>query len=147
MRILHLSDSSLPDRRVERSALSAVKKNHECYFAGPHNNKSQTLNGHLFKESFPVSWSPEVKLHLPHYWEKTKSEIAKIINQVNPHLVHAHDVFAGKTCLEIGFPFVYDSHEYWSQGMPLKLERRGLQILALKHLVARNYGLKLWLKW
>ena len=146
MRILHLSDSPLPDRRVERSAMSAVKRNHECYFAGPY-NKSQTLNEYLFKESFPVSWSPEVKLHLPHYWEKTKSEIEQIVNQVNPHLIHAHDVFAGKTCLEMGFPFVYDSHEYWSQGMPLKLERRGLQILALKHLVAKHYGLKLWSKW
>lgn len=49
-------------------------------------------------------------------------------------LIHAHYVFAGKMCLEMGFPFVYNSYEYWSQGMPLKLERRGLQILALKHL-------------
>jgi len=146
VRILHLSDSSLPDRRVERSAMSAVKKKFECYFAGP-SSKSHTLNRHLFKKSFRVSWSPEVKLHLPYYWEKTKTEIKQIVNQINPRLIHAHDVFAGKMCLEMDFPFVYDSHEYWSQDMPLKLERRGLQILALKHLVARHYGLKLWSKW
>ena len=146
MRILHLSDSTLPDKRVERSAMSAVKKSHECFFAGSVRD-GIAPDRRVFKEIFSISWSPAAKLHLPHYWGGLISEVRKVVDLTAPNLIHAHDVFAGKVCLEIGVPFIYDSHEYWSQDMPLKLERRGLQILALKHLVARQYGLKLWSKW
>lgn len=146
MRVLHLSDSSLPDRRVERSSMSVKKSANICYFAGL-NPKPSDMDRKLYDEIFHISWSPQVKLHLQPFWNGVKSEIIEIIKEVDPHLIHAHDVFAGKMCKEIGIPFVYDSHEFWSKEMPLKLVRRGLQILAVKHMVAKSFGLNLWTSW
>ena len=146
MRILHLSDSSLPDRRVERSALSATNRNHTCYFAGLDPNPT-IFDRQLFREIFDISWSPQGKLHLPPFWDQIKSEVKEVIDEVDPHLIHAHDVFAGKICKEIGSPFVYDSHEFWSKDMPLKLVRRGLQVLSVKRVIARSFGLNQWANW
>jgi len=146
VRILHLSDSSLPDRRVERSAISAVKRGHKCFFAGS-TREGIAPDRYVFKETFSISWSPARKLHLPHFWGGLVSKVKEIIDYTNPHLIHAHDVFAGKVCLEIGVPFVYDSHEFWSKDMPLKLVRRGLQVLSVKRIIARSFGLNQWANW
>lgn len=125
--------------------MSATERNHVCYFAGSH--PSPSFEGHTFEKTFHVPWSPEAKLHLPYYWDKVKAKVSDIVKEVDPDIIHAHDVFAGRVSKEICFPFVYDSHEYWSIDMPLKLVRRGIQILALKHFIARSFGLKLWAKW
>jgi glycosyltransferase involved in cell wall biosynthesis len=64
---------------------------------------------------------------------------------VDPDIVHAHDVFAGKMCLELGFPFIYDSHEYWNPIIPLKYYNS--LIYDLKKWVSNNYAKELWGKW
>ena len=126
--------------------MSAKKRGNTCFFGGLKPNPS-TLDKKIFKEIFNLSWSPQAKLHLPPHWERVKKEIEEIVETVDPHLIHAHDVFAGKMSKEIGAPFVYDSHEYWNKDMPLKLVRRGLQILSLKHMIARTFGVSMWDHW
>jgi glycosyltransferase involved in cell wall biosynthesis len=40
----------------------------------------------------------------------------KIIDEVRPDIIHAHNVFSAKMAKEIDvYPIVYDNHEYWSK--------------------------------
>ena len=40
----------------------------------------------------------------------------KVIDQVRPDIIHAHNVFSAKMAKEIDkYPIVYDNHEYWSK--------------------------------
>jgi len=126
--------------------MSVNKKGNTCFFGGLRPRPS-TLDKQLFKEIFDLSWNPQVKLHLPPFWNNVKREIKDIIDKVDPDIIHAHDVFAGKMSKEIGIPYVYDSHEFWNKDMPLKLVKRGLQVLSLKHLIARTFGVGMWDNW
>jgi glycosyltransferase involved in cell wall biosynthesis len=40
----------------------------------------------------------------------------QVFREVNPDIVHAHNIFSAKMAKEIGgYPIVYDNHEYWSK--------------------------------
>ncbi len=144
MEILHLSHSSLPDKRVERSAYTAKKYGHVCHFAGSNPQPSE-LDKILFKEIINTYWSPLVKLHTPILWKQLKNKIKKIIQQLNPDIIHAHDVFAGRICLELESPFIYDSHEYWTPIIPLKYNASSFY--HLKKWVSTNYAKQKWGVW
>jgi glycosyltransferase involved in cell wall biosynthesis len=144
MIILHLSHSSLPDRRVQRSANTANKKGHSCYFAGK-NPRPNRIDKSLFKEFYHIPWYSLVKLHPPILWNKLKMIVEEVLSEVQPDIIHAHDVFAGKMCLDLDFPFIYDSHEYWNPVIPLKYNNS--LVYDIKKWVSNNYAKELWGKW
>lgn len=131
--------------RVERCAYTDVKNGHQCYFAGLSVNK--TLDETLFTSSFYIPWRPLAKLHFPYFWNKLKGKVKEAINKFKPDIVHSHDVFAAKACHELGVPMVFNSHEYWSEETIVKVVKRGLSPLWLKHYVVQRYGLGLWSRW
>lgn len=49
------------------------------------------------------------------YWNQIKRQVQKAMEEVKPDIIHAHDIYPAKMALELGLPFVYDDHEYWSK--------------------------------
>ena len=49
------------------------------------------------------------------YWHYVKKQIGKVIKEVKPDIVHAHNIFSAKIISEFELRFIYDDHEYWSQ--------------------------------
>lgn len=119
MRILHLSDSSLPDWRIEKAAYSSKRKGDEVYFGGinPFNHKS------VFDKVYQVNWSSKARNKFPFYWNSVKKQISNIIKEVKPDIIHAHNIFSATIVNEIDdYPLVYDNHEYWAMYTKTQLE-------------------------
>jgi len=107
-----LSDDGLPDWRVEKSAITASKLGHEVIFGG---KSSPAYKGCTFNKIYEINWTARARMGLPFYWRPIKKIIDVIIREVKPDIVHAHNIFSAKMCLELKTPFVYDDHEFWSK--------------------------------
>jgi hypothetical protein len=83
---------------------------HELLFLGGTPIQSQGLNA--FSETFyePITNSFRVSLE-PSF----KRRWLKRIDQIQPDVVHAHDIIAAAMMLDSDYPVVYDDHEYWSR--------------------------------
>ena len=167
MRILHLSHESLPDWRVEKSAITASKLGHEVIFAGrkPSNDYSRKT----FSKIFEINWTAKARMGIPFYWHSVKRQVQRIIKQVNPDIVHAHNIFSAKMISELELPFVYDDHEYWSKHSKLliemannndhfflqdKIKDRKNQLFGIiastkkiRRRLINNYAIRLWTDW
>jgi hypothetical protein len=56
------------------------------------------------------------KISNPYEWFKIKSQINKILDEIRPDIIHAHNVLSARLVQEVGkYPFIYDNHEYWSK--------------------------------
>jgi glycosyltransferase involved in cell wall biosynthesis len=120
-KILHLSDGSLPDWRIEKAAISSKNRGYEVYFAGlkPESNYKRSI----FSQIFNLSWNPKARYRLPYQWHTLKKQMKKIIAEVRPDIIHAHNVFSAKMAKEIdSYPIVYDNHEYWSKFLVYQYE-------------------------
>lgn len=121
MKILHLSHSSLPDWRIEKSAISAQKSGHEAFFAGERSRDGYASSA--FSKILEVDWMVGFKvdrvsagmLGIQPYWNQIRKQVQKAIEEVRPDIIHAHDIYPAKMALELDLPFVYDDHEYWSK--------------------------------
>jgi glycosyltransferase involved in cell wall biosynthesis len=109
-----LSDGSLPDWRIEKAAISSKNRGYYVYFAGlkPLSNYSRNT----FSQMFSLNWNSKARYRLPYQWYTLKKQMKKIIDEVRPDIIHAHNVFSAKMAKEIDvYPIVYDNHEYWSK--------------------------------
>ncbi len=162
MRILHLSDNSLPDWRIEKSAISASNIGHEIFFGG---NDSINYGNRIFSKIYTINWTAKARLGISTSWHYLKKEVGKVIKEVKPDVVHAHNIFSAKMVSEFGLPFIYDDHEYWSQyskiisemaytfsrkdKSPTNILRRfaiGLPV-KLKRIIMNRYASHLWTNW
>jgi hypothetical protein len=163
MRILHVSHESLPDWRIEKSALTASNLYHEVIFAGKVSN-SYTRN--TFSKIYNIGWSVKARLGLPFYWHSVKKQLEGVIKETRPDVIHAHNIFSAKMVSEFGIPFVYDDHEYWSRlSMQLReivpkketLENRSRKGTSLKNMLNQMvkfrrvllnaYASRVWTRW
>jgi hypothetical protein len=120
LRILHLSHEGLPDWRIEKSALTAIKNGHEVVFAG---SKSQMRYGRkTFSKVYEINWTAKARYGIPFYWNAVKKQVARVIGEAKPDIIHAHNIFSAKMLCEFEIPFVYDDHEYWSKHSQLLIE-------------------------
>ena len=110
MRILHISDDPLPDARVEKMAYLSKRRGWETFFAGP-GFRSFALNEEVFDGLHYVPWNRYVRLGLRPFFQRTKKRLRRIIEELKPDIIHAHDVFAAKMASDLGYPFVFDDHE------------------------------------
>src|SRR5690606_21346391 len=69
------------------------------------------------------------------YWNQIKKQVEKAIEETRPDIIHAHDIYPAKMALELGLPFVYDDHEYWSKHTSLVRTDRSSS--SFKNLVKR----------
>ena len=155
MKILHLSHESLPDWRIEKSAISALNNGDDVAFAG---NGSKNYPGTTFSEVHSIVWTAKARFGIPFYWDSVKRQLERIIKKSRPDIVHAHNLFSAKMISEFGIPFVYDDHEYWSLHVKLLEEMAGLDkrkgvenLLDLPRRIRRRfinkYAVHLWTKW
>jgi len=155
LRILHFSNDSLPDWRVEKSAISASNFGHEVVFAG---EKLLNYNRKTFSKIYEIRWSSRARRGIPFYWHSVKKQVERVIREVRPDIVHAHDLFPAKMISEFGLPFVYDDHEYWSKCLKIaEMNENSSQSLAgglprkVARKLARNllnqHAIRLWTNW
>ncbi|HJU80102.1 MAG TPA: glycosyltransferase [Nitrososphaeraceae archaeon] len=111
MKILHISDDGLPDWRVEKSALTAKKAGHELFFAGRLKNRAKYT---IFSEVHRVNWTAGGMVGIPYYYHRVKKQIEKLVNQIRPDIVHAHNIGSAKISYDLGLPAVFDNHEYFA---------------------------------
>jgi glycosyltransferase involved in cell wall biosynthesis len=152
-----LSHESLPDWRVEKAAITASKNGHEVVFAGksPQNYITKT-----FLKVYGIDWTAKARYGIPVYWGYVKKQVASIIRDAKPDIVHAHNIFSAKMMSEFNIPFVYDDHEYWSSHAKLLKEIISNPLLTseMTHLVKdrflrvrrsliNSHIIRLWSKW
>jgi glycosyltransferase involved in cell wall biosynthesis len=112
LKILHLSHESLPDWRIEKSAITASNLGHEVFFAG---RVSNAYPRDSFSKSYEINWTAKARLGIPFYWHSVRKQFDKVLKETKPDVIHAHNIFSAKMVSEFGVPFVYDDHEYWSK--------------------------------
>lgn len=117
--MLHVSHESLPDWRVEKSAITGLKLGYRVSFAGKPGNNT---NGTKFAKIYEIEWNSKARLGIPYYWEKVKKQLKNVLKQEAPDLVHSHNLYSAKLISELGVPFVFDDHEYWSMSSKILLE-------------------------
>ncbi len=116
LKILHLSDSGLPDWRIEKAGFTGLRNGYQVFFAGKSSNNSNSI----FTKVFPVEWTSRARRGIPFYWHSVKKQVAKVLKEVNPDIVHAHDIFSSKIASQLDVSMVYDDHEYWSHLVKVK---------------------------
>jgi glycosyltransferase involved in cell wall biosynthesis len=162
MRILHVSHESLPDWRIEKSAIAAANLDNEVFFAG---RVSHSYARNVFSKIYKIDWSAKARHGLPFYWRSVQRQLEKVLHESNPDVIHAHNIFSAKMVSEFGIPFVYDDHEYWSRlSMLLReiaqknrtlkdksgedfLEDMLKQLTKIRRAVINAYAIRLWTRW
>ena len=139
LKILHLSHESLPDWRVEKSALTGLSVGHQVLFAGRKISGSYDRN--IFAKIFEMNWTAGARYGIPVYWRSVKKQFEKIIRDSRPDIVHAHNIFSAKLVSEFGIPFVYDDHEYWSKSSKIlkEIEYQNSEAYRLRKLQLTDY--------
>jgi glycosyltransferase involved in cell wall biosynthesis len=160
---LHVSHESLPDWRIEKSAITASNLGHEVFFAG------RVSNAYLrdsFSKSYEIIWTAKARLGIPFYWHSVRKQFDKVLKETKPDVIHAHNIFSAKMVSEFGVPFVYDDHEYWSKLSILLNEMldRGVRIrdkpmtpdshtsaldylTKIRRVLINTYAVRLWTSW
>jgi glycosyltransferase involved in cell wall biosynthesis len=110
MKILHVSHESLPDWRIEKSAITAASMNNEVFFVG---RVSNSYTRKTFSKIYEISWGAKARFGLPFYWHSVKKQLERVLKETRPDVVHAHNIFSAKMVSEFEIPFVYDDHEFW----------------------------------
>jgi len=86
------------------------KEGHQIIFLGGKPTKYQNLGAfervHYLplKNDFDVTFNPFMKRK----W-------LKVIDQLKPDVIHAHNPIVGHFLLDTDYPVIYDDHEYWSK--------------------------------
>ncbi len=120
IRVLHLSHNNLPDVRVEKEAITLARNGVECFFAG---GKALSFSYKInpFKRNYELFFDKMAILGINPWWDKLKLRLKQIISICKPDIIHAHNIIAARLALELGFPFIYDDHEYWSENAKAKI--------------------------
>ncbi len=119
-----MSDYGLPDWRIEKSAISALNRSYQVFFAG----LPSRISNHTFSEVYELDWTPRARRAIPYYWYCVKKQLKRIINEVRPDVVHAHNIFSAKMISDFDIPFVYDDHEYWPSYVERQIESYNLEL-------------------
>ena len=133
MKVLHLSDYGLPHRRIEKSAITGLNHGYRVFFAGksPSNDYNDSK---IFEKSFPLTWPtnnynkvllvPYIVLGKTSIWNSVKKQISKILEEIRPDIVHAHNLLCAKLISEFDVPMIYNDHEFWSVFIKRKYESK-----------------------
>ena len=112
LKVLHISESSLPDWRIEKSAITAKREGYDVFFAGQ--KKREDYLNDIFNKIYEIEINITAKYKFPFYYQIVKKKINNIIKEIRPDIIHAHNIFCGKIATEFDIPFVFDDHEYSS---------------------------------
>ncbi|MDR4512291.1 MAG: glycosyltransferase [Nitrososphaeraceae archaeon] len=159
MKILHISHHGLPDWRIEKSAITAMKEGHRVFFAGELSTKP--IYDSIFEKKyniiFPNTNNYPKKLLIPYIllgrtsiWNSAKKQVKKILDELRPDIIHAHNLIAAKLISEYDIPMVYNDHEYWPVYIQRQLKSRlqnNKSIFKQKRDFLYKRLIKIWSKW
>ena len=104
------------------------------------------------------SWIPGVSLGNSIHSYTIRKQIQRVITEVRPDVVHAHNLFAAKMMAELKqIPFIYDAHETWS--LVIRRQKEAASIEGLMHFIREgkiryagsrsltHFRSRLWTKW
>jgi glycosyltransferase involved in cell wall biosynthesis len=162
VKILHFSESSLPDWRIEKAALTGLKNGHEVFFCGSNSDKYKR-DFTIFSRIYNLTWTNYGMRGLPYYWHQVKKQFNKIIQEVKPDIIHAHNVMSAKMASEFKMSIVFDDHEYWDNYSKIRSEnydngssddKKLTTKLTLRRIIRETsrdflikYSNKLWVNW
>ena len=159
MKILHVSHSGLPDWRVEKSAITGSNYGYRVFFAGM-DSSDINYDSKIFEKLYNIDWPdsnyPKKQL-LPYIlfgkrsiWISVKKQIKKILEELRPDIIHAHNLLSAKLISEFDVPMIYNDAEYWSVYIKrlntTKLTRDN-KISSKKKNFVYNRITKIWSKW
>jgi glycosyltransferase involved in cell wall biosynthesis len=155
LKVLHISDSGLPDWRIEKSAITAKKEGYDVFFAGEQNNHK--YKNFIFNKIYQIHWNFRAKYKFPFFYQILKKKINNVIQEIRPDVIHAHNIFPAKIASESDIPFVFDDHEYSSMHGKViyesfkirqsldKSKKNKIRWIARKSL--KRYMSNLWTEW
>ena len=97
---------------MKNLALQTLNHGHEVVFAGKNSVEYQT---NTFSKKYVIDWTERSRRGFPFYWHSVRKQVDKVVREARPDIVHAHNVFSAKIISELGWPHIYDNHEYWSE--------------------------------
>ncbi len=122
MKVLHLADGPR-NIRAERAALVAKKEGINTHFIAG-NVTEDLIKKSIFKKKHFINLTP--KNHLLMDLKDFEKSLSEFIEEVNPDIIHSHNIFMGKIAKKTGLPYLYDDHELWSQKIKC-FKRTGLR--------------------
>lgn len=157
MKILHVSESGLPDWRIEKAAITGYEDGkNQVFFCGC-GTSNYLREFKVFSKIYEIIWTDNAMRGFPFYQNKVKKQIKKIVEEIRPDIIHAHNIFAAKVTSDFGIPLVFDNHEFWKIYSKVRLEkdlqlsntkkyqrnpiRRSLREIIIK------YSANSWIKW
>jgi len=160
MIILHVSHLGLPDWRVEKCAITGSNYGYKVFFAGM-NSYNKNYDSKIFEKFFKLDWPdsnypkkqfvPYILFGKTSIWKSVKKQTKKIIEEVRPDIIHAHNLPSAKLISEFDVPMIYNDHEYWSVYIKrlntTKLIKENNKISNRKKNFVFNRITKIWSKW
>ncbi|NHJ04809.1 MAG: hypothetical protein EAX90_08295 [Candidatus Heimdallarchaeota archaeon] len=112
-KVLMVTHTMLPDHRIDREAKILAEKNFQVYIicTGYKREPSQ-----VYTKVFTIQLDNFEKSLLPYFARKAAKRYEKIIKEIKPDIIHAHDIMAAnivRFVIPKGVKFVYDTHEDW----------------------------------
>src|ERR687897_3877448 len=160
MKILHISHLGLPDWRVEKSAITGSNHGYKVFFAGIDFSKIN-YDSKIFEKLFKLDWPdsnypkkqffPYILFGKTSIWISVKKQIQKILEELRPDIIHAHNLLPAKLMSEFDIPMIYNDHEYWSvyikRKYESKLSNNNNRISGKIKNFVYNRITKIWSKW
>lgn len=160
MKVLHVSQLSLPDSRVEKSAITGLNHGYRVFFAGM-SSPELPKSSKVFEKIYTLDWPstnypkgllvPYILFGKTSIWISVKKQIEKILQELRPDIVQAHNLLSAKIISEFDVPMIYNDHEYWSVYIKRKYEAKILnnnnKILKQIKNYVYNRIIQIWLKW
>ncbi|NHJ48129.1 MAG: glycosyltransferase family 4 protein [Asgard group archaeon] len=113
MKILMTTHTKLPDNRIDREAKSLAQQGFSVYIicVGLKREVSD-----VYTKVYTVELSNREKSLLPFAAKKAAKKYQQIIDEVQPDIIHAHDIMAANIVRHVipkNVKFTYDTHEDW----------------------------------
>lgn len=105
MHILQISET-LPDRRVEKTINSDYKLGNKVSYIGLKVDSPEKFsNVHILNMTLKdILYNNNV----------FREKLGEIITEIDPDIIHAHDIYLGIASIKQGYPVVYNDHEFHS---------------------------------
>ena len=79
LKVLHLSESSLPDWRIEKSAITAKREGYDVFFAGE--NGLREYRNVIFNKIYQFHWNMRAKYKFPFSYQIVKKKLTKLLKK------------------------------------------------------------------
>jgi len=131
-----ITHTLLPDHRIDREAKSLAEKGYDMYIICT--GLKREAPG-VYAKIYTIPLSNKEKSLLPRQTKKAAKKYQKVIDEVQPDIIHAHDIMAAniiRCCSLQAMKFVYDTHEDWEL---LRKRQRKIEPNLIKRLAVIFY--------